>query len=85
MLQQDYVPVELGLTAQTDNPAFRRGLERLRDINLAVEAAKRRGGVIGKLQQARYAANAALVFARLYLLPAKPNALPEQVRMAPAW
>jgi len=25
------------------------------------------------------------VFAALYLIPAKPNALPAQVRLAPAW
>ncbi|MDJ0738594.1 MAG: magnesium-protoporphyrin IX monomethyl ester (oxidative) cyclase [Gammaproteobacteria bacterium] len=73
------------LTLDTDNPKFRVGLERLRDINLAVEAAKQRGGVRGGLRRAALAGNAALVFARLYLLPAKPNALPETVRMAPAW
>lgn len=73
------------LTLDTDNPKFRRGLERLRDINLAIEAAKRRGGLIGLVKRAGYSANAAAVFGRLYLLPAKPNRLPDSVRMAPAW
>jgi magnesium-protoporphyrin IX monomethyl ester (oxidative) cyclase len=73
------------LTLDTDSPKFRRGLERLRDINLAIEAAKQRGGLFGRLSQARLSASAALVFGRLYLLPTKPNAAPEQVRMAPAW
>ena len=73
------------LTLDTDNPKFRRGLERLREINIATQAAKQRGGVLGKLKQAGLSANAALVFARLYVLPTKPNQLPENVRMAPAW
>lgn len=73
------------LTLDTDNPKFRRGVEKLRDINLALEAAKQRGGLVGRLQQGRYAVSAAVVFARLYFLPAKPNTMPESVRMAPAW
>ena len=73
------------LTLDTDHPKFRRGLERLRDHSLAIDAAKARGGVAGRLAQARHSAAAALVFTRLYLLPAKPNQAPETVRMAPAW
>jgi magnesium-protoporphyrin IX monomethyl ester (oxidative) cyclase len=73
------------LTLDTDNPKFRRGLERLREINIATQAAKQRGGVLGGLKQAGLSVNAALVFARLYVLPTKPNELPENVRMAPAW
>jgi magnesium-protoporphyrin IX monomethyl ester (oxidative) cyclase len=73
------------LTLDTDNPKFRSGLERLRDINLAIEAAKARGGIAGRLAQARHSAAAAMVFARLYFLPVKPNKAPETVRMAPAW
>ncbi len=73
------------LTLDTDNPKFRRGLEKLRDINLAAMAAKERGGFVGRINQARYAIGGALVFARLYLLPAKPNQAPDSVRMAPAW
>ncbi len=73
------------LMLDTDNPTFRRGLEKLHGLNLKIEAAKARGGIIGRLQQARYAATAALVFGRLYLLPTKPNTMPTSVRVAPAW
>jgi magnesium-protoporphyrin IX monomethyl ester (oxidative) cyclase len=73
------------LTLDTDNPKFRRGLERLREISVASAAAKRRGGLVGQLTRGRLAVSGALVFARLYLLPTKPNEAPEDVRMAPAW
>jgi magnesium-protoporphyrin IX monomethyl ester (oxidative) cyclase len=73
------------LTLDTDNPKFRRGLQRMCDCNLAIEAAKQRGGVVGRLQQARHSTVAALTFARLYLMPTKRNQAPETVRMAPAW
>jgi len=73
------------ITLDTDNPKFRQGLERLKEINIAMEAAKARGGIVGSTQRAVHATRAAAVFARLYLLPAKPNAAPESVRMAPAW
>jgi magnesium-protoporphyrin IX monomethyl ester (oxidative) cyclase len=73
------------LTLDTDNPAFRRGLERLRDINVATQAAKQRGGIIGGLQRGWLAVRGAATFARLYFMPVKSNELPEQVRMAPAW
>jgi magnesium-protoporphyrin IX monomethyl ester (oxidative) cyclase len=73
------------LTLDTDNPKFRKGLEQLKDINIAIESAKARGGLLGGIKRAAYSARAAAVFTRLYLLPAKPNALPDTVRMAPAW
>lgn len=73
------------LTLDLDHPAFRVGLERLRRITVADAAAQRRGGVVGKLRRAGLGVGAAAVFARLYLLPAKGNELPRQVRLAPAW
>jgi magnesium-protoporphyrin IX monomethyl ester (oxidative) cyclase len=73
------------LTLDTDNPRFRRGLERLRVINVAVEAAKARGGLGAQLQRAALGLAAAAWFTRLYFLPTKRNATPQTVRMAPAW
>jgi magnesium-protoporphyrin IX monomethyl ester (oxidative) cyclase len=73
------------LTLDIDHPAFRAGLDRLSRLSQAADAARRRGGVIGRLKRAGCAAAAAVTFARLLLLPARPNALPERVRMAPAW
>jgi magnesium-protoporphyrin IX monomethyl ester (oxidative) cyclase len=73
------------LTLDTDHPKFRAGLERLRRIAIATDAAKRRGGVSSYAKRLGYAVAGAAVFARLYTLPVKTNEAPEQVRMAPAW
>ena len=74
-------PVELDL----DNPAFARGLERLREITVAKSAARRQGGVIGKVRNAGLTLAAGATFLRLFFLPAKQNELPATVRMAAAW
>ena len=73
------------IVLDTDNPKFRAGLTRLHRLSEAAEAAKARGGVVGAIQRAACAVGAAATFARLYVLPVKRNALPEQVRVAPAW
>ena len=71
------------LTLDLDNPKFQQGLERLSEIARASAAAKARGGLFGKATQAVCAARAGPGFARLYLMPAKANALPSVVRLAP--
>jgi magnesium-protoporphyrin IX monomethyl ester (oxidative) cyclase len=73
------------LVLDIDDPRFRAGLERLRHLSLAADAARERGGLLGGLKRLGCAAAAAATFARLYLLPVKPNALPENVRLAPSW
>jgi magnesium-protoporphyrin IX monomethyl ester (oxidative) cyclase len=73
------------LTLNLDDPRFHAGLERLRHISLANEAAQRQGGLVGAMKRAGCGLAAAATFARLYCLPAKPNALPQDMRVAPAW
>lgn len=73
------------ITLDIDNPRFKAGLDRLCAIAKAIEDAKARGGVAGRLKTAALASQAALTFARLYLMPGRTNALPESVRLAPAW
>ncbi|MCX7891301.1 MAG: magnesium-protoporphyrin IX monomethyl ester (oxidative) cyclase [Burkholderiales bacterium] len=73
------------LTLDIDNPKFRAGLDRLVRIAAAAAKAKARGGLLGALQRVALAVAGAATFARLYLLPTIPNALPERVRLAPAW
>ena len=73
------------LTLDIDDPRFRAGLERLSRLAARSEAARVRGGIAGRIRQAGIAAAAAATFARLYLLPVKRHALPQAIRVAPAW
>ena len=73
------------LTINLDDPRFRLGLEKLLDINRRYEVAKSRKGIASLFSRARLATTAAFTFTRLYFLPARSNALPIDVRMAPVW
>ena len=74
-------PVELDI----DNPKFRSGLETLRRLNDAMEAAKRAGGMFAFARKAALTAQIAATLLQLYLLPVKSHELPQQVRLQPAW
>ena len=41
--------------------------------------------MLGALTRAGCAIGAAATFARLYLIPVKPNEIPQDARVAPAW
>ncbi len=69
----------------TDSPRFLRGLERMRRIAVAIDAAKAQGGVVGAIKRVGLVGAAAAAFARLYFTPVKRNAAPATVRMVPAW
>ena len=73
------------LALDIDNPAFRSGLERMRKITEGKRRARAQGGVMGKLKGLGLTAAAAVTFARVYLLPVENNALPQNVRLSPAW
>ena len=73
------------LTLDLDHPAFKAGLDRLVGIAREMERASAQGGLWGKLKKGAYAGLAALTFARLYLIPAKSNALPADIRLEPVW
>jgi magnesium-protoporphyrin IX monomethyl ester (oxidative) cyclase len=68
-----------------DHPAFKAGLDRLWRITEASAAAQKRGGVVGAIKRAGLGLAAVGIFARLFLLPAKRNELPQEVRLQPAW
>ena len=68
-----------------DDPRFRAGLERMRVTANAIGAAKKRGGLVGRLKRVVLSGGAAATFARLYLLPVKRQSLPANVRLRPAW
>ncbi|MEM6665351.1 MAG: magnesium-protoporphyrin IX monomethyl ester (oxidative) cyclase [Pseudomonadota bacterium] len=73
------------ITLDLDNPTFMRCLKKLRVINDQMAAATAKGGIGGKLAKGWYGAQAAATFARLYVMPVKPNTLPETSRLQPAW
>jgi magnesium-protoporphyrin IX monomethyl ester (oxidative) cyclase len=73
------------VTLDLDNPAFARGLERMRRITQGKARARARGGILGRLQNLILTADAGVTFLRMFLLPARHEALPGQVRLAPSW
>jgi magnesium-protoporphyrin IX monomethyl ester (oxidative) cyclase len=73
------------LTINLDDPRFKRGLDRLLAIARASAGAQAEGGVTGKVKRGGLAVVAGLAFARLFLLPSKPNPLPAEIRLAPTW
>ena len=73
------------LVLDTDSPRFKRGLERMRRIAGAIDAAKAQGGLVGGITRVALTAAAAVAFARLYLTPVKRNVAPATVRLVPAW
>ena len=73
------------LTLDLDNPAFHAGLERLLRISRGHGRGRAAGRARRQAEKAGLGAAAAVAFARLYLIPAKRNDLPQQVRLPPAW
>ena len=73
------------LTIDIDNPKFLVHLEKLRTISDALGEAEKQGGFVGGLKQKALGLTAAVRFIRLYALPTKENALPANIRLAPAW
>ena len=68
-----------------DDPRFIAGLNRLRDLQNAVDAEKAKGGVLSTIRRGLLAAQAAVVFSRMFLLPVRENRLPDDARLAPSW
>jgi magnesium-protoporphyrin IX monomethyl ester (oxidative) cyclase len=73
------------VTLEADQPAFKRGLDRLLAISNEMNEARRKGGVMGKLRRTGLSAAAALTFARLYFIPGRKAELPQNIRLSPAW
>jgi magnesium-protoporphyrin IX monomethyl ester (oxidative) cyclase len=67
-----------------ENPAFLEKLRRLQQLAVKIEAA-RNGGILGRVKVLAFQAQCATTFLSLFLLPTKPNALPEQALLSPAW
>jgi magnesium-protoporphyrin IX monomethyl ester (oxidative) cyclase len=57
----------------------------MRRLAEAMAAAKAAGGPGNTLKRLGLVIAASATFVRLYLLPSKPNALPDDVRLVPTW
>jgi magnesium-protoporphyrin IX monomethyl ester (oxidative) cyclase len=68
-----------------DNPAFKRGLDRLLLLNARLDAARKQGGILGRIKFAAAGVGLVATFARLYILPVQDNTLPAKSRLSPAW
>ena len=73
------------MTLDTNDPRFRAGMERLLELSQQSEQLRERGGLLSGIKRLGLTAMTGITFARLYFLPTKPNALPQQVCTAPAW
>jgi magnesium-protoporphyrin IX monomethyl ester (oxidative) cyclase len=80
-ISRQVFPLELDI----DNPAFFACLEKLRKINDRNGDWQKKGGLTAKLGAMWSAAAAGTTLLRLYLIPAKTNDLPADVRLAPTW
>jgi magnesium-protoporphyrin IX monomethyl ester (oxidative) cyclase len=72
-------------TIDLDSPTFRDSMEQIRKAGVAMEEARARGGVLGRLAWVGAAGAAGLGFARLMFAPTTPTELPASVRLEPAW
>jgi len=73
------------MTLDIDNPGFRRGMERMRQITEGMADAKAKGGIAGALRRVGLGVQAAATFVGLYLTPVVSNEVPADVRLVPAW
>ena len=72
-------------TIDLNNPAIWQGFERLLQISRASEAARKQGGVIGRIKRFGLSIAGVATFARLYVTPVVQHDLPKQVLLAPVW
>ncbi len=73
------------LTLDLDHPAFAATLERMRQINVAMEPLRGKAGIGAKLQRGMLSARAGANFLRLMLIPSKKNEIPATSRLQPVW
>jgi magnesium-protoporphyrin IX monomethyl ester (oxidative) cyclase len=80
-ISRQIFPIELDI----DHPRWIPRLKAMNNAFLAMDAARRQGGLAGKLKGWVATAKAALTFAALYTIPVKRHALPASVRLEPSY
>ena len=80
-ISKQVFPVQLDV----ENPAFLRGMQRLRQRSEGIEKARQRGGLFGRLHIMGLYLLIAATLVRLFFLPAKRSTIPARSRLAPAW
>ncbi len=80
-ISRQVFPVELDIESE----AFRTQMENLRKAANRIDEGKARGGVTGMVQRISGMAGAGWAFARMYFQRARPNELPQTIRLQPAW
>ncbi len=73
------------VTLNFEDPRFLAGLETLRVTAEAMDAAAQAGGLWNGVRRLGLGLKAAAVFTRMYCLPARHKALPDDPRLAPVW
>jgi magnesium-protoporphyrin IX monomethyl ester (oxidative) cyclase len=80
-ISRQIFPIEIDI----DHPRWKPTLRRMEKAFVAMDAAKRQGGLGGWLKNKAAAARAALAFVSLYTIPVKRHALPASVRLEPSY
>jgi magnesium-protoporphyrin IX monomethyl ester (oxidative) cyclase len=73
------------ITVDLDNEKVWQCFKRLTEIAHATQAAKKQGGLMGRLKQVWLNGRAAATFARLYVIPVRQHELPPNVLLSPVW
>ena len=80
-ISRQVFPIEI----DHDNPKWMIGLKRVRKAMLAYGKAKQSKSLFGALKRPIAALNLGVAFVRLYSIPAKKNAVPQNVRLQPSY
>ena len=73
------------ITLDIDHPRWMPGLKRLQKASVAMDQAKRRGGISGMFGQLVNGAKAGFAFISLYTIPAKKHEMAPTTRLQPCY
>jgi magnesium-protoporphyrin IX monomethyl ester (oxidative) cyclase len=74
-------PIELDI----DHPRWKKNLVRMNEAFLAMDAARKEGGIGGFFGRSLASAKAAAAFVALYTIPVIRHELPKDVRLEPTY